>query len=109
MLSSGEAHPGTMGPELLNLAQQPYSPYSQVLGAVTGRNACMDKLQEHIEENRREKNEDAPEYDKLAIALFSGVWLIGAGMFYWIIFHFDEFLEQHLFGVPSQDHHIDEL
>ena len=98
-----------MGPELLNLAQSPYSPYSQVYGSLTGRNNCMNKLQEHIDENRREKREGEPEYDKLGIALFAGVWLVGGGMFYWVIFHFDDFLDQHLFGEPSQDHHVDEL
>ena len=98
-----------MGPEMLNLAQSPYSPYSQVYGSITGRNNCMNKLQAHIEENRRVKPEGAPVYDKLAISLFLGVWVIGAGMFYWIIFHFDDFLDTHFFGEQSQDHHIDEL
>ena len=98
-----------MGPELLNLAQSPYSPYSQVYGSLTGRNNCMNKLQEHIDENRREKREGEPEYDKVAIAMFMGVWLVGAGMFYWVIFHFDEFLDTHFFGEQSQDHHTDEL
>ena len=60
-------------PELLNLAQSPYSPYSKVIGAVTGRNDCMNKLQKHIDENRRVRPEGAPEYDKLAIGLFAAI------------------------------------
>jgi hypothetical protein len=98
-----------MGSELVNMVNQPFSPYSQVIGSVTGRNQCMDKLQGHIQENRREKPEDAPEYDKVGIALFLCVWVFGGAMFYWIIFHFDDFLDQHVFGEASSDHHVDEL
>jgi hypothetical protein len=96
-------------PELLNLAQSPYSPYSKVIGAVTGRNDCMNKLQKHIDENRRVRPEGAPEYDKLAIGLFAGIWGVGGLGFYWIVDHFDDFLNQHILGEPSHDHHTDEL
>ena len=102
--------------EVIQLAQQPFSPFANMVGAVNGRNECMNKLQPMIDEQRTaaakkvDEDDEAFEYDWFAIRMFGLVWVIGGLMFYWCIYHLDDFLDFYLFEGPhSKDHHGDEL
>lgn len=47
---------------------------------------------------------------RFAIKMFGLVWIFGGLMFYWCIFHLDDFLDFYLFEGPhSKDHHEQEL